>query len=805
MAAVKNTAVRLKDIPAIPEGVSPDLRKVLVAMREHVQAVSGMRGTSPVQRGSGGGGSVVVVNPGGGTGGGGTSPTPDLTPPPDVANLRALGGVNVVFIEFDVPTYTQGGGNAFTLIYGLKKAPGGGAVTFPGTGAIVATIEGTQSFYALASEFGTEWHLWAVHVTKAGRISVNIAGGANGVVAQTGKVGKADLAPLAVEAAALAEGAVDLSSGKVKNAEKFGALAVGYTVTQYLLAMNGVMGNLTVDNAQIANISADKLSVGSGVIGGTLKSNNYVYGLSGWRIQPDGQAWFNGINISGNSYFDGQVTIRAPGGRVILQSGGKMAAGDITPDSGWLNSNQQWGEVQGRPPEDAIRNNLIDLGWWKAGATIPWAQNREVNTLYSTAEISNNIGGPKGSHDVVWYCREAAGDGLEGGGWDAPNALLLDPSKTYRFALPIYKRDGVGGSAYWGPQPYTVCHNNTTNLHDNPYFGWTGRDGMLTDRWYLFVGYVYPQGSTGNSNDGAGIWDCKTGAKVVDGYSFCHAAGGAKGHRAYQYYAGIGSTQLFGRPMVNVVDGTEPSLREYFAPGAVLNSALEPSITAAAQAAAAAQQSAAAAQSVLATMRSNGYLDASEKPEVIRRWLATVDERAGIVAQANAYGIVAARNSYTDAHDALNAYLSSLSPAYNNTTTDTPITPATDQATWNAYYSARQSLLNSIADEAGKRAAWSGVSGPGKPQDNATVGATLGVNVSGKITQLNASTLIDTAAINGAMIGELIAENIVLTQLSRAQNGLPSGAALSGRRVQSVPGGLEFYRDNGTRSVVIVA
>lgn len=234
----------------------------------------------------------------------------------------------------------------------------------------------------------------------------------------------------------------------------------------------------------------------------------------------------------------------------------------------------QWGvNINGQPSDDAIRNNLIDLGWWKGGASIPWPLNQEVNTLYSTAEISGTIGGPKGVHDVVWYCRESAGDGQSGGGWDAVNTLTLDPSKTYRFVLPIFKRDGVGGTAYWGVQSNTVCINNTSTLAENPYFAYVSRDLMLSDRWYLFVGYVYPQGSTGNSNDGAGVWDCKTGTKFSDGWNYCHAPGGAKGHRAYQYYAGLGSTQLFGRPMVNVVDGTEPSLRECFAASAVLNSA----------------------------------------------------------------------------------------------------------------------------------------------------------------------------------------------------------------------------------------
>lgn len=129
---------------------------------------------------------------------------------------------------------------------------------------------------------------------------------------------------------------------------------------------------------------------------------------------------------------------------------------------------------------------------------------------------------------------------------------------------------------------------------------------------------------------------------------------------------------------------------------------------------------ASSALSTLATMRSNGYLDAAEKPAVMKAWQAIADESAGIYGQGSTYGLIALRNAYSAARDALEAYLNGLSPAWNNTSVDTPITPATDQATWAAYYSARQTLLNAVADETAKRADWAQVSGSGKPQDNAT-------------------------------------------------------------------------------------
>jgi predicted phage tail protein len=69
---------------------------------------------------------------------------------------------------------------------------------------------------------------------------------------------------------------------------------------------------------------------------------------------------------------------------------------------------------------------------------------------------------------------------------------------------------------------------------------------------------------------------------------------------------------------------------------------------------------------------------------------------------------------------------------------------------------------NQLTDGAGlgTTATWTGVSGTGKPADNATVGATFGTNISGQITAGNASTYIANAAINTAQVGSLNASVI---------------------------------------------
>lgn len=217
--------------------------------------------------------------------------------------------------------------------------------------------------------------------------------------------------------------------------------------------------------------------------------------------------------------------------------------------------------------------NYVDLSWWKRGATIPWTTNGETNAIVSVSPTTTGAdykeAGPKGDSDLVWYCQEVNNDSGAGGGWNA-SLTSIDPNKTYRFAILIKFGDVGNGTAYWGTG--NVCDLNTATVNGNPYFASIASTNLSRDRWYLFVGYVFPYGSTKNTNDGAGIWDCKTGVKIADGTNYCHAPTGANVHRAYQYYASYGASQKFSRPMVHLVDGTEPSLREFFEASTVFNS-----------------------------------------------------------------------------------------------------------------------------------------------------------------------------------------------------------------------------------------
>jgi hypothetical protein len=91
---------------------------------------------------------------------------------------------------------------------------------------------------------------------------------------------------------------------------------------------------------------------------------------------------------------------------------------------------------------------------------------------------------------------------------------------------------------------------------------------------------------------------------------------------------------------------------------------------------------------------SDGILSRTEKLIVVREVQGFIDEKSGIDTQATALSITTEKTTYDTAYTALFTYLGGLSPAWNDTTQDTPITRATWDSKFNDYYSARQALFN---------------------------------------------------------------------------------------------------------------
>lgn len=292
-----------RDIPALPSNLDPDLKKVLDQWREALQKVMGTRGSDRAVRTSDmqtWGYLDPKGNSTGGTGAAGEDEEPDLSPPPVSSTLTVAAGVTSLLIEWETPIYTAGHGHGQTNIYGAQWAVGAPEPVFEDA-SLIGSAGGALTIYAHPTNPNTRWCIWIRWQSRDG-VEGAVKGGLHGVQATTGKIGNAQLGPLAVQAAQLADGAVDLQSGSVKSDGAFGALAVGYTVTRYLLATDGLLANLVVDNAQIANLSVAKLIGGTLAVGAHIQSTNYVAGVSGWIDRSDGYSERNNTVVRGTVY-----------------------------------------------------------------------------------------------------------------------------------------------------------------------------------------------------------------------------------------------------------------------------------------------------------------------------------------------------------------------------------------------------------------------------------------------------------------------------------------------------------------------
>lgn len=236
-------------------------------------------------------------------------------------------------------------------------------------------------------------------------------------------------------------------------------------------------------------------------------------------------------------------------------------------------------------PSTSTAKNFADTSWWtwqdvNSSITtqygVQWFPNYGTNKITTSRDALINQPSPLAgvSSDFVWYLTEPDSSNNAGGGWDANLNHTLDPTKTYRFVVPVMKLSGGDGSGnfYWGT--YGVCDLNTTTTNTNPYFYSNHRSQLVENRWYLIIGYVFPYGSTNNTHEGAGLIDTTTGLYVGLGTNYAHTSTGASVHRAYQYYANAGNRQVFGRPEIYEVNGTEPPLSRYMTLASTMNASI---------------------------------------------------------------------------------------------------------------------------------------------------------------------------------------------------------------------------------------
>lgn len=108
----------------------------------------------------------------------------DLTPPPVPSGFKVQPGISFITIEHDPALFTMGGGYLRTVLYGKVRTPNGDLPLFANA---VKVAEFTGSVYSFPSDPATTWHLWIKWETADGVLSIDPAGGTNGLSATTGQ------------------------------------------------------------------------------------------------------------------------------------------------------------------------------------------------------------------------------------------------------------------------------------------------------------------------------------------------------------------------------------------------------------------------------------------------------------------------------------------------------------------------------------------------------------------------------------------------------------------------------------------
>jgi hypothetical protein len=169
---------------------------------------------------------------------------------------------------------------------------------------------------------------------------------------------------------------------------------------------------------------------------------------------------------------------------------------------------------------------------------------------------------------------------------------------------------------------------------------------------------------------------------------------------------------------------------------------------------------------LVVNMGTDTKITRAEKPRLKQEWDAIVVEgnasTGTLVLQANALSV--SHETFDAAYSALNTYLNTTLAVFADMAATTTVVRATWDTKWKDYFNARTDLVNALAAKAATTSTWAGVSGSGKPENNATVGAAWGSNLSGRPSNL--------AALSGS---EGIQNTLVTVDTDGAIQGIGTG------------------------------
>ena len=326
---------KLPGIPSITSVQDTTVAAILRPIKESIEILGGALSGNPLPNGT-------VINSGFNSAiGSGATPVDtgyngntDYTPPPTPTGLSIGAAFTNIILTWNDPGSATYLNHAYTEVWrSVDNVLGNAELQGFAPGATYVDPVGTSKTY----------YYWIRFVSQSdtnGPYDSSV-----GTVGSTGLVGGVDLSPLIIDATKLAADAVE--SGKIKDyaitTTKIANLAVGNAAIANLAVTNAKIGDLAVDDAKIANLAVGKLTAGAISTGEYIKSTNYSIGVNGWYIGGNGTAEFGAAAIRGQltaSQVDTRnLTIKDANGNILFGAGTNLNFANITPATGWLNSN----------------------------------------------------------------------------------------------------------------------------------------------------------------------------------------------------------------------------------------------------------------------------------------------------------------------------------------------------------------------------------------------------------------------------------------------------------------------------------
>ena len=231
-----------------------------------------------------------------------------------------------------------------------------------------------------------------------------------------------------------------------------------------------------------------------------------------------------------------------------------------------------------------LSSNRLDYSAWKLGTTgnqIKPQLDLYVSTGFGqiTNDDLNEIvirKNPKNEDDIVWRgVRKDTNTQTNGDGGFNTWTFRIDKNKIYRCSIWIKRPYLKNSTGNWYMGAYAYDENGSipfiTNKgnHTDPNYYHYSSAKVYNNDWFLVVGYILPNNTSDsifNDNSSYLTKIYNSSGKVLDTYDYkCKFPNNCVKmvFRSYLYYSNIQETeQYFYRPRVDVVDGTEPTVKQ---------------------------------------------------------------------------------------------------------------------------------------------------------------------------------------------------------------------------------------------------